>query len=279
MSKANFVRVVLDSLLLCFSLDDSSANDLKASLNEVARVTGKKGSIIYVGHSRGSTIAFMFASQFPNDTKELLQGIVALSPIVYLELPSQWKLLLPAAPLIGVIFKSQFFSYQRSDFQKTLKHLGITSIFYHDKIIHLFLKHFCSLVPYICKYSSSMTFGQSNNFLPVSRLSCNSSLQCCASCRTTYSRLAAIFQDPFQWQKWHNTCKYTIREISKSLITEKRLIWESISKKNLRCMIWVKLMFQLFCCMVNTTLYLVQRCEKNVVLVALVVFRCVSEGW
>ncbi|XP_068898516.1 lipase member J-like [Tenebrio molitor] len=149
-----------------FNLDDSSANDLKASLNEVARVTGKKGSIIYVGHSRGSTIAFMFASQFPNDTKELLQGIVALSPIVYLELPSHWKLLLPAAPLIGVIFKSQFFSYQRSDFQETFKYLGITSIFYHDKIIHLFLKHFCSLMPYICKYSSSMTFGQSNNFLP-----------------------------------------------------------------------------------------------------------------
>lgn len=84
------------------SIDELAANDVSASVEKIATETGKSGSIIYLGHSRGTTLAFMYASAFPKKAEKMLKGIIALSPIVYLDLVWYLKLLGRLGPLIGV---------------------------------------------------------------------------------------------------------------------------------------------------------------------------------
>lgn len=51
-------------------------------LNFVAKLTNSK--LLYVGHSMGTTLSFMFSSEFSEEASNLLQGIVALAPVAYL---------------------------------------------------------------------------------------------------------------------------------------------------------------------------------------------------
>jgi hypothetical protein len=60
------------------------------------------GSIIYVGHSKGSTLIFMYASEYSEESKSLLKGIIALSPIAYLEPRSHIQFLFTVTPTYGV---------------------------------------------------------------------------------------------------------------------------------------------------------------------------------
>jgi lysosomal acid lipase/cholesteryl ester hydrolase len=57
--------------------------DVGEQLKFVARVTGKWGSIIYIGYSMGSTLAFLYGSGYPIEANSLLSGIIALAPVLY----------------------------------------------------------------------------------------------------------------------------------------------------------------------------------------------------
>jgi pimeloyl-ACP methyl ester carboxylesterase len=56
---------------------------LLPSLIKVGLITGRS-DVIYVGHSSGTTLVFMVASDF-DEIKHFLKGIIALSPIAYLD--------------------------------------------------------------------------------------------------------------------------------------------------------------------------------------------------
>jgi lysosomal acid lipase/cholesteryl ester hydrolase len=85
-----------------FSLDIAAADDIRTVLKYIAKETGMGGSIIYVGHSKGSTLIFMYASEYSEESKSLLKGIIALSPIAYLEPRSHIKFLFTMTPTFGV---------------------------------------------------------------------------------------------------------------------------------------------------------------------------------
>ncbi|RZC40820.1 Abhydrolase 1 domain containing protein, partial [Asbolus verrucosus] len=59
-------------LMKDMTLDDM-IDDIKAYLEIVGQVTGQAGSIIYVGHSRGTTLMFMYASAYPEEAQKLLR--------------------------------------------------------------------------------------------------------------------------------------------------------------------------------------------------------------
>ena len=83
-------------------MDDVASKGVPAILNTIATATNKSSSIIYIGHSRGSTLVFMYASENPEEAQKLLRGVVALSPIVYLNPNLVVRVLCYLAPIIGV---------------------------------------------------------------------------------------------------------------------------------------------------------------------------------
>ncbi|XP_044266008.1 lipase member N-like [Tribolium madens] len=133
-----------------YSIDQVASNDVPTILEKVALETGKSGSIIYIGHSRGSTLIFMYASTFPQKTEKLLKGIIALSPVVYLDLDWYLKPLGKLGPLIGNI----------------LLKLGVSVINRYFEITVNLLQHICRWVPYLCKFAATLSSGRSNHLRP-----------------------------------------------------------------------------------------------------------------
>lgn len=57
--------------------------DVPASLNYVANVTNKSGDIIYIGHSMGTTMFFIYSSIFPKQA-QMVKIMVAFAPVAYM---------------------------------------------------------------------------------------------------------------------------------------------------------------------------------------------------
>jgi pimeloyl-ACP methyl ester carboxylesterase len=154
---------------MSFSWNDLSEHDMRASLQKVANVTDKAGSIIYVGHSRGTLLMFMFASEFPKEANQLIQGTIFLCPVAYLDLV--WYLQASMRPLsiIGVN-KLNAFSILKTlptQFQKLLKQFKISSLFGNIESTAHFFQHFCTFFPYLCRWGINLATGKTNQFLAV----------------------------------------------------------------------------------------------------------------
>ncbi|XP_063924317.1 gastric triacylglycerol lipase-like [Zophobas morio] len=132
------------------SLDDVATKGVPAMLNTVATATNKSGSIIYIGHSRGSTLAFMYASENPKEAQKFLRGVVALSPIAYLNPNLVVRVLCNLAPIIG----------------KVLELLRISVINYPVGLTIGFYQTLCTNLPYFCKLILLLTSGSVNQFQP-----------------------------------------------------------------------------------------------------------------
>lgn len=75
-------------------IDTLAKYDLPAELNFVAKVTGEAGKIIYLAHSMGTTVGFMYAST----TKEkLVEKYVTLAPVAYMHGLRAIDMLIPIA--------------------------------------------------------------------------------------------------------------------------------------------------------------------------------------
>lgn len=57
--------------------------DLPAVVKFIVNETEKPGEIIYIGHSMGTTMFFVFASEFPSVAKNI-KAMVALAPVTYM---------------------------------------------------------------------------------------------------------------------------------------------------------------------------------------------------
>ncbi|CAH1378619.1 unnamed protein product [Tenebrio molitor] len=133
-----------------YSLDDLAQYDVPAALDLIANVTGKAGSIVYMGHSRGSTVIFMYASSNPVHARRMLKGIVAFSPIAYFDFVWYLKGLSKLGPLIGKVFL--FFN--------------ITVVNRHMEILISLLQVLCGYVPHLCRFGLTLSSGRTVHFLP-----------------------------------------------------------------------------------------------------------------
>lgn len=63
-----------------FSMDEIAVYDLPAIIETIVKATGRKGEIMFLGHSLGSTVALMYATEFPEEAKENIRFFMFLSP-------------------------------------------------------------------------------------------------------------------------------------------------------------------------------------------------------
>ncbi|KAJ3621876.1 hypothetical protein MTP99_002427 [Tenebrio molitor] len=132
-----------------YNWNDLSEHDMRASLQKVANVTDKAGSIIYVGHSRGTALMFMFASEFPKEANQLIKGTIFLCPVAYLDLV--WYMQASMRPLLLIA--------------KLLKQFKVSSVFGNIEFTARFLQHFCTVFPYLCRWGINLATGKTNQFL------------------------------------------------------------------------------------------------------------------
>ncbi|XP_044262261.1 lipase member K-like [Tribolium madens] len=117
-----------------FNLDKLALFDIGEQLKFVAKKTGKWGSIIYLGHSMGTTLAFLYNAGNQGQANNLLSGIIAMAPVIHLRnLPLVAKLAKIGVPL-----------------QRELTRLRIEGLFYQDGV-NRFVYHLCGIFPHLCK--------------------------------------------------------------------------------------------------------------------------------
>ncbi|CAH1378794.1 unnamed protein product [Tenebrio molitor] len=134
-----------------FNLDAMAQKDIPSQLNLVANATGKAGEIIYIGHSMGTTLVFMYASEYPEETRELIQGLVALAPVVYLNGVPLIELVKPLTSLII----------------KMLNIINVKGLLYHEALIHKLFTNFCkNVAPIVCVQLINLIGGKSVQFSP-----------------------------------------------------------------------------------------------------------------
>lgn len=61
-------------------MDEIALYDIPAILETVATHTGQKGNIVFIGHSLGTTLALMYAAEYPIEAKETVKLFVFMSP-------------------------------------------------------------------------------------------------------------------------------------------------------------------------------------------------------
>lgn len=76
--------------------------DLPTQIGLVARMTEKAGKIIYIGHSMGTTGAFVYASEYSKEAQKHLGAIIALAPVAYTHNSFLWSSLEVIEPKITV---------------------------------------------------------------------------------------------------------------------------------------------------------------------------------
>ncbi|XP_068898904.1 lipase 1-like [Tenebrio molitor] len=132
-----------------FNLDTIAQKDITAQLQLVANQTGNAGDIIYIGHSMGTTLGFMHASENPGKEQGLIKGLIAFAPVVYLDGVAILELATPIGiPLLDI-----------------LGLLQIKGLLYQEELIHRFLTGFCKNVsPGACLLLINVAFGRTVQF-------------------------------------------------------------------------------------------------------------------
>lgn len=69
---------------MCSSFHEMGIYDIPAELDFVAETTGKAGSIIYIGHSMGTTQSYIYATLKAENAKKNVIGFLSLSPVAYM---------------------------------------------------------------------------------------------------------------------------------------------------------------------------------------------------
>lgn len=79
--------------------------DLPACIDFIATRTGEKGNLIYVGHSMGTTISYIYSTVKRKHAEDNVKAIISLAPVAYMKnVMGAFRLLAPLAPLVAVRF-------------------------------------------------------------------------------------------------------------------------------------------------------------------------------
>lgn len=77
--------------------------DIPAELDFIAKTTGKAGSIIYIGHSMGTTQSYVYATLRADNARKNVIGFLSLSPVAFMaNVQSSAVLLVPFREQIKV---------------------------------------------------------------------------------------------------------------------------------------------------------------------------------
>nr|XP_015839157.1 PREDICTED: lipase member K [Tribolium castaneum] len=68
-----------------FSFYEMGIYDLTAMIEFMSKTVGNKRKIIYIGHSMGTTAAFVYAIKRKNHSEKNLEALIALAPVVYMK--------------------------------------------------------------------------------------------------------------------------------------------------------------------------------------------------
>lgn len=72
-------------------------------LNVIQQETRQRGNIIYIGHSLGTTMGMIYASEYPEDAKNTIKLFIWISPSHKLKnMISPYRLLAPFSSIIMV---------------------------------------------------------------------------------------------------------------------------------------------------------------------------------
>ncbi|VEN47468.1 unnamed protein product [Callosobruchus maculatus] len=124
-----------------FSFHEMGTRDLPAALYYVTNTTNKPGQVIYVGHSMGTTMFFIFSSLLPQAAKNV-KLMVALAPVAYMtHIRSPIRYLAPFS----------------SDIEWITKHLGFNQFLPSNKLLKL-LEYDCELFQIDRKICENLIF-------------------------------------------------------------------------------------------------------------------------
>ncbi|KAJ8967155.1 hypothetical protein NQ317_000961 [Molorchus minor] len=74
-----------DPMYWNFSFHEMGVCDLPALVEFIANTTGQKGNIIYIGHSMGTTMSYVYASEKKDHASAHLKALISLAPVAYME--------------------------------------------------------------------------------------------------------------------------------------------------------------------------------------------------
>lgn len=83
-SRAHISLKKSDSKFWDFSWHEMGIYDLPAAIEYVSNITRRSGQIIYIGHSMGTTMFFVFSSVMPDFASKHIKAMVALAPVANL---------------------------------------------------------------------------------------------------------------------------------------------------------------------------------------------------
>lgn len=66
-------------------MDEIAGYDLPAAFKLISMKTGSRKSIIYVGHSMGTTLSYLYASSDEEHRDGYLKGLISLAPVETLQ--------------------------------------------------------------------------------------------------------------------------------------------------------------------------------------------------
>ncbi|KAJ8915897.1 hypothetical protein NQ315_015510 [Exocentrus adspersus] len=88
--------------------------DLSSTLQLVMKVCNKKA--IYVGHSVGATVGYVYGITKSIDAQSYLKGMISLAPIAYLDgIKSYLRFLLPVAEYLKVVINHLWHEVPKTD--------------------------------------------------------------------------------------------------------------------------------------------------------------------
>ncbi|KAK9720509.1 alpha/beta-hydrolase lipase region [Popillia japonica] len=124
-----------------FSFHEMGIYDLPAALNYVSNINTQNGKIIYIGHSMGTTMFFIYSSLFPKEASQI-EVMVAFAPVAYMtHLRSPVRYLAPFS----------------KDFEWLARHLGANSFLPNGWILRL-LAYECELMKYAKEICENIIF-------------------------------------------------------------------------------------------------------------------------
>ncbi|KAL1497781.1 hypothetical protein ABEB36_008679 [Hypothenemus hampei] len=93
-----------------FGFHEMAIYDLPACIDLIANRTGEKGNLIYVGHSMGTTVSYIYSSLMRKHAEENLKSIISLAPVAFMgNIKGSFKLLAPFVPLFRTILNLKGF--------------------------------------------------------------------------------------------------------------------------------------------------------------------------
>ncbi|CAG9761045.1 unnamed protein product [Ceutorhynchus assimilis] len=95
-----------------FGIEDIALNDLPASIDYIACQIGEKGNLIYIGHSMGTTVSYIYSTLMRKHAGENLKAIISMAPVAYMtNTQGLFKTLAPSTELLTGILKSNGIYY------------------------------------------------------------------------------------------------------------------------------------------------------------------------